>query len=52
MKPEKGEPCLKCQHWDGRTKEGCRIGRYDSASMVIFGHCGFCEPKRKKEEEA
>ena len=47
MKPEKGEPCWKCKHWDGRTKEGCKIGRYNSDSMLIWGACGFKSPKTK-----
>ena len=50
MKPQNDEPCVNCQFWSNKT--GCKKERYNSASMVIFGHRGFCEPKRKKEEGA
>ena len=43
MRPQDNEPCVNCMHWNDET--GCEMGRYDSASMVIFGHCGFCRPK-------
>lgn len=46
MRPQADEPCVNCKHWSNRT--GCKQGRYNSASMCIFGHCGFCEPKTKK----
>lgn len=50
MRPQPDEPCVNCKLWDGRTKEGCKKGHYNSASMIIFGHCGFCWPKRTKKE--
>lgn len=40
-KPQADEPCNFCRHWDN----GCKIGRYESASMIIFGYCGFCQLK-------
>lgn len=46
MRPQNDEPCVNCKNWSNRI--GCKIDRYNSTSMVIFGHCGFCEPKTKK----
>ena len=51
MRPQPDEPCVNCKLWDGRTEEGCKEGHYNSASMIIFGYCGFCKPKRTKKEE-
>ena len=51
MKPMADEPCNKCKHWDGRTKEGCKIGRYNSAAMVIWGACGMKQPKTKRTKK-
>ena len=48
MRPQDNEPCVNCMHWNDET--GCEMGRYDSASMVMFGHCGFCRPKTEKNE--
>jgi len=46
MKPQADEPCNNCKEWC--DKEGCKIGRYNSSAMVIFGFCGFVKPKDKK----
>ena len=43
MRPQYYEPCNICKHWN--DKSGCDLDRYNSTSMVIFGHCGFCKPK-------
>lgn len=48
MRPQDNEPCINCMHWYDET--GCEMGRYDSASMVMFGHCGFCRPKTTEEK--
>lgn len=47
MRPQKDEPCVDCKEWSNR--KGCKIGRYDSTAMVIFGYCGFVKPKEKKQ---
>ena len=51
MKPQNDEPCVTCKHWDGRTKDGCRLGHYNSATMVIWGVCGkgWYEPKKARK---
>lgn len=46
MKPQKDEPCMNCKEWSNKC--GCKLDRYNSASMVIFGYCGFVKPKVKK----
>lgn len=43
MKPQFNEPCNNCKHWSNRS--GCKIDRYNSTSMVMFGHCGFCQQR-------
>ena len=48
MRPQDNEPCVNCKHWIDET--GCEMGRYDSASMVMFGHCGFCRPKTEEHD--
>ena len=48
MKPQENEPCNNCVHW---VNNDCEMGRYNSSSMVIFGHCGFCKPKSDKESK-
>lgn len=27
------------KNWDGRTEQGCKIGRYNSDTMIIWGVC-------------
>lgn len=49
MRPQKDEPCVNCKNWDGRTRLGCKIGRYNSTTMVIWGVCGFFEPKQTRK---
>lgn len=49
MRPQPDEPCVNCAHWN--DKKGCKMGRYHSTSMVIFGYCGFCKQKQIKKEE-
>ena len=51
MRPQKDEPCVNCKNWDGRTKQGCKIGRYNSTTMVIWGVCGraYFEPKHTRK---
>lgn len=46
MIPQKNEPCNNCIHW----KNECEMGRYNSASMIMFGYCGFAKPNRDKSE--
>ena len=46
MKPQDNEPCNNCKEWC--DKKGCKIGRYNSSAMVIFGYCGFVKPKKTK----
>ena len=48
MRPQDNEPCVNCKHWIDNV--GCEEGRYDSASMVMFGHCGFCRPKTESND--
>ena len=49
MKPQFDEPCNDCKHWD--TETGCKIGRYNSTAMVVFGYCGFAKPKKENQDE-
>lgn len=49
MRPQKDEPCVNCKNWSNRT--GCKIGRYNSAAMVIFGACGFVAPRTRREKK-
>lgn len=46
MKPQLNEPCNYCKYWSNRT--GCKLDRYNSTSMVMFGHCGFWKQKSFK----
>lgn len=49
MRPQENEPCVNCKHWSNR--KGCKMDRYNSTSMVMFGHCGFCQPKPFKHTD-
>ncbi len=51
MRPQKDDPCVNCKNWDGRTKDGCKVGNYNSAAMIIFGFCGkgYFEPKHTRK---
>ena len=51
MRPQKDEPCVNCKNWSNRT--GCKIGRYKSTTMVIWGVCGkmYFEPKTRREKK-
>ena len=33
MRPQHDEPCVTCKNWDGRTKQGCKIGRYKTTKL-------------------
>ena len=46
MRPQNDEPCVDCKFWSNRV--GCKIDRYESTSMRIFGYCGFFQLKAKK----
>ena len=50
MRPQDNEPCVNCKHWIDNV--GCEMGRYDSASMVMFGHCGFRRDKTDEKADA
>lgn len=43
MKPRENEPCVCCIHWNDKT--GCKMGRYHSFSMDLFGCCGMLKTK-------
>lgn len=53
MRPQSDEPCVNCKNWDGRTKQGCKVGHYYSATMVIWGVCGrgYFERKKRKAKK-
>lgn len=53
MRPQKDDPCINCKNWDGRTKQGCKVGNYNSAAMIIFGFCGrgYFEPKKPRAKK-
>ena len=49
MRPQHDEPCITCKNWDGRTKCGCKLGRYNCDTMIIWGVCRTYEKKKGKK---
>ena len=49
MKPQDNEPCPNCRHWS--DDYGCEYGRYDRASMIIFGYCGVYKREHPDEND-